>query len=158
MVGFYERLGDELSLYVRQVAWLHAVPKDDKKPSLTDISEAQSRLKEMRVKGIDPNLPDNPAPYLVEYLFEVGPTVSAGMGPVILGWRDLQAWQELIGIDLAPWELRLLRRLSADYLSQSLKAEKPDCPAPFLGKDEIDREAVGQRVQNAFRALMQSKR
>jgi hypothetical protein len=112
----------------------------------------------MRGQGLEAALPDLPTPYLVEYLFDVGPTVSTGMGPVIIGWRDLQAWQELVGIDLEPWELRLLRRLSADYLAQSLKAEKPDCPAPYLSRDQIDREAVDRKVRNAFRAFMQSKR
>lgn len=112
----------------------------------------------MRAAGVDPVIPDIPAPYLVEYLFEVGPTVSTGMGPAIVGWRDLQAWQDMLGLELQPWESRLLRQLSAAYLSQSLKSEKPDCPAPYLSQQQIDREAVARKVGNAFRALMQSKR
>lgn len=158
MVGFYERLGDELSLYVRQIAWLHAVPKDEKKRSVSDATEPVSRLNQIRAAGNEPVIPDIPTPYLVEYLFEVGPTISTGMGPAIIGWRDLQAWQELVGIDLEPWEARLLRKLSSAYLSQSLKSEKPDCPAPYVSQQQIDREAVARRVGNAFRALMQSKR
>lgn len=112
----------------------------------------------MRADGVEPSLPEAPAQYLIEYLFEVGPTVSAGMGPSIIGWRDLQAWQDLVGIDLLPWEARIIRRLSADYLSQSLKAEKPDCPAPYLSKQEVDRASVSKRVGNAFQALLSAQR
>lgn len=158
MGGFYERLGEELSLYVRQIAWLNAVPKDDKKRNVANATEPDSRLNKMRAAGIEPVTPEIPAPYLLEYLFEVGPTVSTGMGPAIIGWRDLQAWQEMVGIDLEPWEARMLRKLSSAYLSQSLKSEKPDCPAPYVSQQQIDREAVSRKVGNAFLALMQSKR
>lgn len=66
------------------------------------------------------------ADYLIGYLWEVGPTVNSG--PVT--HQELRAWQAGIGIELQPWEIRFLRRLSGDYLRESFLATKPDSPAP----------------------------
>lgn len=141
------------------MAWLHAIPKPDKKFAVSqELVEPQSRLKKMRHDGVEPSLPDVPTQYLIEYLFEVGPTISTGMGPAIIGWRDLQSWQELLGISLHPWELRILRKLSADFLAQSLKSEKLDCPAPYLSPQELNRASVSKRVGNAFRSLMSAQK
>jgi len=37
---------------------------------------------------------------------------ASGMGPITIGWQDLLAWCELTGERPAPWETRLLMRLS----------------------------------------------
>lgn len=156
LVGFYEWLGERLSLYVRQQAWLQATPKHDK---VSGRQDGTSRLQQMRADNLTPDLPDNPAPYLIEWLFEIGPVVPAGMGMASIGWRDLAAWQDVTGIELDPWEARLLRRLSAEYHVQAQKAEKPDCPAPYTAASiELNRDAVDRKVRNAFAAFAQAKR
>lgn len=71
------------------------------------------------------------AAYLVEHLWEVGPTMAAGAGVGPITFQELQSWQAQIGIELAPWEVRILRQLSFDYLDELRKAEKPDCPPPY---------------------------
>jgi len=107
----------------------------------------------MKAAGIQPELPPNPLPYITEWLFEVGPTSPGGMGPTAIGWRDLQAWQTLTGVDLMPWEARILRRLSVDFLHEAQDATKPDHPAPWISETERNREAVSRKVGNAFKAL-----
>ena len=37
----------------------------------------------------------------------------------------------LIGLELQPWEIRILRKLSFDYLVQAQQSTKPECPPPF---------------------------
>lgn len=69
--------------------------------------------------------------YLVDYLFEFGPTVAAGMGNGPITGAELLAWQELLSIEFQPWEARLLRRLSNEYLDESHKATARDRPPPF---------------------------
>lgn len=69
--------------------------------------------------------------YLLDYLFEFGPTVPAGMSAGPVTGAELMAWQELLGIEFQPWEARLLRRLSSEYLDESHKATARDCPPPF---------------------------
>ncbi len=69
--------------------------------------------------------------YLIAYLFEFGPTTPAGMGSAPIGAIEIAAWQDLLGIEFQPWEARLLRRLSNEYLAESHAATKRDCPPPF---------------------------
>jgi hypothetical protein len=88
--------------------------------------------------------------YLIGYLLEIGPTVAAGMGAGPITHGELRAWMDNIGIELEPWECRLLRRLSGDYLAESRKAEKADCPAPWRAPDA---KPEISSTQAALRAL-----
>lgn len=159
MGGFYTTgLADELGLYVRQLAWLNARPRPDKAALGKDDPEA--RIVTMRAAGIVPDMPPNPAPYITEWLLEIGPTVPTGMGSGPIGWRDMEAWSSLTGSGLQPWEARLIRRLSLEFLAWTHKAEKPDCPAPWVTVDDAtaaNREAVARKVSNAFRAMAMAR-
>jgi len=84
----------------------------------------------MKKDGITPTMPPNPAPHLIARLTEIGITESGGMGPAPLSWREIEAWQRLTNVHIAPWEARLMRRLSLDYLTESRKAESENCPSP----------------------------
>lgn len=85
----------------------------------------------MKEDGISPVMPEAGAQYLVNYLFEIGPTMPGAGGPVQITHGEIRAWQENAGIDLQPWEVRLLRRLSLDYLTESYGAAKPGAKPPF---------------------------
>ncbi len=52
-----------------------------------------------------------------------------GAGPV--SWSQIDAWQRLTGVPIAPWEARLLRRLSLAYLAEGRQAEAETCPPPW---------------------------
>ena len=67
------------------------------------------------------------AGYLIGYLYAVGPTM--GGGPITHG--ELRAWMDLNGVELQPWEVRFLRRLSNEYLIESHRATKRDCAPPW---------------------------
>lgn len=73
-----------------------------------------------------------------------------GMGESPIGWQEMAAWQQLAGIRLMPWEARLLRKLSGDYIAARYKAKEPLCPAPF---DPIAQDkAANQKRQDAAAA------
>ena len=154
MGKFYEGLYEDLSLYVRQGAWLNAVPER----SGNDKSNAPllSRLQKMRDDkeddGYSPEMPPIAgAWHLIGYLFEVGPTMASGMGAGSITHVELRAWQLNIGIELHPWEVRFLMRLSNDYVAESSKAEKPGCPAPWQPKDYVpDYSAVAKSMQQSI--------
>lgn len=137
MGEFFESLYDELSLYVRQSAWLNAIPEEPRRPQIAVPGqvpkkvEPASRLKRMTDDGELVPLPDVATPYLIGYLWEVGPTIASGMGDGPLTFGEITSWMERIGLDLEPWESRFLRRLSIDYLVQSQKSTKPECPPPY---------------------------
>ena len=113
----------------------------------------------MRKKGIKPAIPENPAPYLAEWLFEIGPGISTGQGLIEIGWDTLSDWQRNVGVELLPWEARLLKALSRDYVSQWYESRKPDCPAPYLDKRslETNREAVARQAKAMFRNVAQDR-
>jgi hypothetical protein len=108
---------------------------------------------------VSPALFDNPEapsghPVLVQWLLDAGPTVPGGGGAAPLTWSALNAWTEGSGTPLEPWQGRLLRRLSAEWLAQADKARKPDCPEP-MQEDEgqaASGSSIAERIKRAFGA------
>ena len=101
-----------------------------------------SRLDTYKQGKIDPPMPPNPAPHIIDRLVEMGIT-EGEMSPKPLSWGEIVAWQEGTWVRLAPWEARLIRRLSAAYLAESRLAESENRPAPYhTGPDQraIDTE------------------
>lgn len=70
-------------------------------------------------------------PHIIDRLMEIGLTEAAGMGAVPVSWLTIDAWQRVTGVAMTPWEARLIRRLSSDYLAMSRKAEDETCPPPW---------------------------
>lgn len=90
------------------------------------------RIERYQKDGVEPQYPDpGPASYLLAHLWEIGPTEAAGAGEGPISQSEIRAWQENMGVELHPWEVSLLRRLSGEYLSQSQKSTNPACPPPF---------------------------
>lgn len=77
--------------------------------------------------GDNVTMPECAGLYLVEYLVELGVTE----GDKSLPNREIESWQRQSGIELQPWEVRLVKRLSDVYLSESHAARDPDAPAPW---------------------------
>lgn len=95
-------------------------------------------------------MPDMPplerGAYLINYLFQIGPVMAAGMGAGPITHGELLAWQENVGVDLKPWEISFLRRLSGEYLVESHKAEKRGAQAPWLPADAKPEVSDTQRA------------
>lgn len=92
--------------------------------------------------------------YLVDYLFEVGPTGAGGMGPAPLTHQELLAWQQNMRRFLQPWEISMLRRLSIEWISESHRAEERDAPAPFSpGISDEELRAVSARLKAEMRGM-----
>lgn len=86
--------------------------------------------------------------YIVNLLFEAGPSSAGAQSAIALTWVDMQAWQEGIGISMPPWLLRLLRRLSADYVAESNAAQADDAPPPWQSDQTTERRAkVAAHIQ-----------
>lgn len=92
------------------------------------------------------------AGYLVETLMDAGIFTAAGMGQVPITWADLAAWQGGTGITLEPWESRLLRRMSTEYLNELHRAEKHDAPPPWhVELTPEQRQQVAARIKDVLR-------
>lgn len=89
-----------------------------------------------RDEEFEPDMPDpGAAQYLLSHLWQVGPT----LGDSAIDNTELRNYQENEGITLSPWECKTLRRLSIEYLNESHKATKPDCPPPFTESSDAAR-------------------
>lgn len=102
-------------------------------------------------------MPANPAPYLTRWLFDIGPGASSAMGDAALGYRDFAAWQEISGVVLLPWEARMLRKLSIEYLNEKHEATRLDRPAPYTTDIMEARKTVDRKIKAAFAGLRQAK-
>lgn len=94
-----------------------------------------------------PLVPDE-AMYLVEMLQDAGPVIAGE----VLTWPHLESWQRIVGAELRPWEARMLRRLSSDYLGEAHRAEAHDAPPPW-GREPTPehREKLSQHIKNVLR-------
>jgi hypothetical protein len=118
------------------LAWLNAVPKPAEGTNRAKMANSAaaptvSRMAEMKAKKLPVQMPPSPAYHLVEYFIEMGMSEAAGMGMVPLSWREINAWCDATRINLAPWERRLIRKLSTEYLAESRRAQSENCPSPW---------------------------
>lgn len=124
------------------------------------VRAAKTRSEAARDNGDGPILPDNPAPYITGWLFDVGPVNSGGTGAEPISYRDLAAWQDINGVELMPWEAQLLRQLSGSYLVMASKASALDCPAPYSGTvDDLQakRASIDAKLKAAFGSLKKAE-
>lgn len=152
MGQFQEGVLDELKLYVQQSAWLAATPGAPKKK---DEQDRRCRLERLRERGSEPELPPVDLGYLVEYLFEVGPVMQGGFGPVALTHGELRAWQDNVGLELQPWECRALIVLSKAYCAELAAATDPVAPAPWVPPEvaPVDRARVADSLRSSIRRM-----
>jgi hypothetical protein len=115
----------------------------------------------MQVMIADGLVPDFPAVrtlWIIDTLMEIGPSEAGAIGQVPLSWAGIDHWQRCIGVELAPWTCRLIRRLSIEFVAEAQRAAEPECPAPWADvADDTNRAAVSRKVSNAFRALIIEK-
>ena len=112
----------------------------------------------MARNGITPRLPPvGHGAHLLRYLNEVGPVMGTGMGAVPLTYAELRAWQDRTGLELQPWEVLTLRRLSKDYAAESARAGSPAAKPPWT-PPVVDRAAVDKQLRSIFGALAAKQR
>lgn len=72
-------------------------------------------------------MPDCEGLHIVGYLIDLGVTE----GETSLPYREIESWQRQTGIELQPWEIRFVKRLSEAYMSESHRARAHDAEAPW---------------------------
>lgn len=133
------------------MAWLNAVPKRKRVSGGGGAEESRAERMSDGGKVRLPLPPVSGAEYLLDHLYEVGPTMGTGMGAVPLTFAELESWQGQVGIELQPWEVRMLRRLSRDYAVEQSRATSADRQPPW--KPEPMNDAARQRMPGQLRAI-----
>lgn len=147
-----------MTLYVRQVAWLRAVPKG--KAAMNSATARRTRAEQIQQDGGVPRTPPVPvsARALLSRLFEVGPVMNGGMGRAPLTYSELCAYEYACGVQFTPHEFSELRRLSREYVAESMRAEEHDAPPPWAAPEALDRDDIAARVRSIFGARAARKR
>jgi hypothetical protein len=122
--------------------WLNVLP--DK----SDIT----RLEQIKRSGRNVKWPEHELHYLFDLLLEIGPIVSNDMGSSPLTWQDIQSYQSVIGFDIRPWEAKILRTASIEYLTQMRVAVKANCPPPDIVVNQ-DPVKMAKHVKSTLRGL-----
>lgn len=131
------------------VAWLTALPK-------TKAADGKETVHKSRMEGLrksaEPELPPLTDRTLFDWLMEIGPTEASGMGRLPISWATIDAWARLTGTALTPWKARTLRRLSVEYLAESVAAEDPGRLSPWKAETpmEVDRDAMERQHDAVF--------
>lgn len=115
-------------------------------------------------QGGEPALPDvGEVSYLLGYWQDLGLVGSGAMGATRLTAQELLAWQEGCGIRLDPWEFRVLREMSSQYISSLHESALPEAPAPLSAAqnapldtplNETNRDLIQKKVVSQFKAFM----
>lgn len=113
-----------------------------------------ARVERYKKDGGPPMPPLEDGEHLVDYLLEVGPVQPTGMGSVPLTFGELQAWQQQVGLDLQPWEVSMLRRLSRDYVAEAHRASSPAAKAPWVPDEVVHRKSVDAGLRSLFDRLI----
>lgn len=79
--------------------------------------------------------------YLVEILFEVGPSRPTGMGGhTPISDLELAAWMANQHVSLNPWEAKTVRQLSREYAAMLSEAVEPNTPPPWVDPNIMTEE------------------
>lgn len=95
-------------------------------------------------------MPECGAMYLLSYLTELGVT----QGEHSLTHLEIESWQRQSGIELQPWEVRVVKRLSDIYLGESHVARDPDAEAPWADAPYV--VAIARQTANRMKAAIRS--
>lgn len=100
-------------------------------------------------------MPEISLRYLVDYLFEVGPAGAGAFGATPLTHSELLAWQINMRRMLQPWEINMLRRLSAEWVAESYVAQEPDARPPWMGEivTSEEKRSVASRLKAALKGM-----
>lgn len=96
-------------------------------------------------------LPEQTAPYLLDYLQRMGVYGHGAMGPVPLSSLEIRAWCDGSGIELQPWEFEALRAASRAYVACLTGS---DDTLPYGDPDELaDPDVVDAKLEAIFDRL-----
>jgi len=132
---------------VQYLGWLNAVPK-----LKVDPKSEKSRQELFDEQGKEIEYPPCAMWYMVDYLFSIGPVMSATSGDSPISHQEINAWQKNLQIKLCPWEAQTLRDMSRHYLLKMIKSDHQDSPPPWIPEiDQQQGERVAAKVKDILR-------
>jgi hypothetical protein len=155
LVKFYAGVTEDLTLYAQQLGWFHSTPKSEKPTK----DKQPTRAEKITANGGKPLMPEVDAEYLISYWHDMGLVSSGAMGAASLSAIEIDAYCRLCAVELEPWEFKAIKQMSQNYANYLQLGENPDQPPPYGNlTQDFDRELVGKKVSNAFKAFLTAGR
>ena len=142
-------------MHVRHRAWLSAVP-DHKNNGKQNERTRYEILKDKQSELI--TLPEiEYGEWIIEYLMEIGPAGSNGMGLCPICYTEINAWINTTKTEVSPWDVNMIRHLSRVYVSQYNDSKDKNAPAPYHYTEKSEEE-IRTDVVKGFKQLVKMKR
>ncbi|MBB6578010.1 hypothetical protein HNP33_002078 [Comamonas odontotermitis] len=113
-----------------------------------------SRAKQAEEKGSEVFYPplSPEAGYFIDYMLSLD-FIEPGMaGPVRLSFTEIYSWSKLHGVQLKPWEVTLIRKMSTEFASEVSAAESPQRPAPWTPEVvAVDQTKLASHIKDVLR-------
>jgi hypothetical protein len=93
--------------------------------------------------------------FLIDYLFEVGPGISSGMGYCGLSFQEIESWLRTTKLDLTAWEVLALKKLSSAYVSEYNQADDPKRKPPYIPEGATEQRPDNSQERLAFYKSLQ---
>ena len=89
------------------------------------------------------------ASYLLSYWHDAGTCSVGGMGISPLTWQEIRAWRLENEMSLDGFEIKAIRLLSSEYVSEYHAASDKARVAPFSPEEEnLDRVLISNKIGN----------
>ena len=133
---FYLALSEKLDLYVRQLAYFHAVPNGQTKGSEKARAEILS-------KDSLEDMPDiTGGGHVVSALVDIGLNTA--------NYQEIAAWMQATGVKLDSWSVSTVQRLSCVYQANKIKYQDPKSVRPYIGKSQKAVDAMRAEVMKSL--------
>lgn len=130
---------------MRHLAWLRATPGESK----------ASRLKVRKEKGLSFDLPKiDGLERIIQYLEDLGYAERGVSGLETISWQEIKSWTRMTQLDIKPWVLKMLRRLSSEYAYQASISTEMNCPAPYeMEVSSSDMDIIRKQADEKLRRM-----
>lgn len=114
-----------------------------------------TRGEQVEADGGELEMPELSAPYLLDYLQDLGIYAHGAMGPIPLPATEIAAWAQGSGIALLPWEFEALRLASRAFVGEyGAENDEP----PYGDPDDLtDPDVIDDKLRTMLRGLAQPK-
>lgn len=126
-------------MYVRQLAYFHAVPDGQTKGS------EKARAETLSSASLE-DMPDiSGGNHVISALVDIGLNTAT--------YTEITAWMTATGVRLDSWTVSMVNRLSILYQSNKIKYTSPKAPRPYIGNSQKAVDAMRAEVMKGFNNL-----
>jgi len=139
---------------MRQLAYYHAVPQGADKARIDTLIKDANNNPIMSLPKMGKEI------YLVSLLYSAGTVLQTGSGIIGLSWQEIEAWQNVTGFQLYPWELQIIKNMSVAYASEYSKASSKDAEIPFSPFRDLrdKRKQISDATLDLFDKIMNTQK